>query len=156
METVTLEKNDLFNDSEMGFATIVSNMITSYRKVSIPLWESIGLTSGQPKILRYLLFHDGCNQKELSEQCNVEGATITSLLVGLEKKGYIERKVLENNRREKRIYLTRSGQSKALELPDAFRKLHQICSASLSDEEVQIFMELCRRVGDALDRQGLD
>ena len=55
-----------FSDQEMGFATIVSDMITSYRKVSVPLWESIGLTSGQPKIIRYLVQHNGCNQKGLS------------------------------------------------------------------------------------------
>ena len=142
-----------FSDQEMGFATIVSDMITSYRKVSVPLWESIGLTSGQPKILRYLVQHNGCNQKEISEQCNVEGATVTSLLVGHEKKGLVERRVLENNRREKRIYLTEKGWAKAEELPAAFRRLHQICSIGLSEDEVKLFMELCKRVGESLQEQ---
>ena len=145
--------NNLFSEEEMGFATVVSDMIMAYRRISIPLWDSVGLTSGQPKILKYLVDHDGCNQKELSEMCRVEGATITSLLVGLEKKGLVERKVLENNRREKRIYLTESGKAKVQDLVVAFRKLHEICSAGLSKEEVAVFMELCRRVSASLDQQ---
>ena len=73
--------------------------------------------------------------------CRVEGATITSLLVGLEKKGLVERKVLENNRREKRIYLTESGKAKVQDLVVAFRKLHEICSAGLSEEEMEQIMQ---------------
>ena len=30
------------------------------------------LTSGQPKILEYLLFHDGAVQKEIAEACYIE------------------------------------------------------------------------------------
>lgn len=145
--------NDLFKDEEVGFATIVSNMIMSFRKVSVPLWESIGLSSGQPKVLRYLLEHDGCNQKELSECCKVEGATITSLLSGLEKKGLVERKIPENNRREKRVYLTESGREKIEALPGAFRKLHDMCSADLTEEEISTFLILCQKVEASLNRQ---
>lgn len=39
-----------------------------------------GLMPGQPKILEFLLEHDGCTQKEISNGCVLDKSTVTSLL----------------------------------------------------------------------------
>ena len=42
-----------------------------------------GLTPGQPKVLDYLMEHDGANQKEIANACQREAATLTSVLNGM-------------------------------------------------------------------------
>lgn len=49
------------------------------------------LTPGQPKVLDYLIYHDGAVQKDIAESCHIEPATITSVLAGMEKSGLIMR-----------------------------------------------------------------
>ena len=53
--------------------------------------KDTGLTSGQPKILDYLMHHDGAIQKEIAVFCHIEPASLTVILNGMENKGYITR-----------------------------------------------------------------
>ena len=50
--------------------------------------KDTGLTSGQPKILDYLMHHDGAIQKEIAVFCHIEPASLTVILNGMENKGY--------------------------------------------------------------------
>lgn len=51
-----------------------------------------GLSSGQPKVLEFLLEHDGCMQKEIAHACSVEAASVTSLLNKMERDGLVQRR----------------------------------------------------------------
>ena len=79
------------------------------QKALVSSVKDTGLTPGQPKILDYLLHHDGAIQKEIAMFCHIEPASLTTILNGMEKKGYIERKSVENNRRSLHVYLTKTG-----------------------------------------------
>ena len=50
------------------------------------------ITIGQPKVLEYLFTHDGAIQKNIAEACQIEPATLTSLLLRMEKNNLVERK----------------------------------------------------------------
>ena len=69
------------------------------------------LTPGQPKILDYLLHHDGAIQKEIAIFCHIEPASLTAILNGMENKGYIERRTAGSNRRSLHVYLTETGKN---------------------------------------------
>lgn len=71
--------------------------------------KDTNLTPGQPKILDYLLLHDGAVQKEIAEACHIESATMTSVLLGMENKGLVVRKNINSNRRSLYVYLTDKG-----------------------------------------------
>ena len=71
------------------------------------------LTPGQPKILDYLLSHDGAVQKDIAAACYIEPATLTSVLLGMECKGFIIRKNINGNRRSLYVYLTAEGRELA-------------------------------------------
>ena len=51
-----------------------------------------GLTPGQPKILDYLINHDGAIQREIAVSCHIEPASLTAILNGMENKSCIERR----------------------------------------------------------------
>ena len=48
-----------------------------------------GLTMGQPKVLEYLMEHDGAEQKEIAMGCHVEAPSLTSILNRMERDGLI-------------------------------------------------------------------
>ena len=47
--------------------------------------KETGLSIGQPKVLDYLKEHDGTTQREIAAACQIEPASLTSILNGMEK-----------------------------------------------------------------------
>ena len=47
--------------------------------------KDTGLTMGQPKVLEYLMEHDGAEQKEIAMGCHVEAPSLTSILNRMER-----------------------------------------------------------------------
>lgn len=72
--------------------------------------SALGLSPGQPKILEFLEYHNGCEQKEIAKACEIEPATVTNLLARMEKVNLIERKQLNGNRRSLHVSLTKEGE----------------------------------------------
>ena len=68
--------------------------------------KDTGLTMGQPKVLEYLMEHDGAEQKEIAAGCHVEASSLTSILNRMERDGLIERRMLHGNRRSYHIFVT--------------------------------------------------
>ncbi|MCP1308585.1 MarR family winged helix-turn-helix transcriptional regulator [Paenibacillus tyrfis] len=93
--------------------------------------KELGLNAQQGKIIDYIYRNQDKNiiQKDLADRFHVRGASITSMLQGLEKRGFIERKIPANNERQKNIYVL----PKAVELIEAFNDSFQ----SVEDEIVQ-------------------
>ncbi len=121
----------------------VFSQIMYYRNKKIrPLMSDLGLTSGQPKILDYLSFHEGCTQKEIAKGCGVEPATVSDLLNGLVKKGYIEKRTAKENRRELHVYFTELGRHKHSEVRAAIDAVEAESMGSLTEEEMKVFRTL--------------
>ena len=84
-----------------------------------------GLTPGQPKVLDYLMEHDGANQKEIANACHIEAATLTSVLNGMEAKS-----------------LTDRGREMGREVTEAFARLEEYTFQDIPTEKVGKFMEM--------------
>ncbi|MBE9914421.1 MarR family transcriptional regulator [Paenibacillus donghaensis] len=93
--------------------------------------KELGLNAQQGKIIDYIYQNQDKNiiQKDLADRFHVRGASITSMLQGLEKRGFIERKIPASNERQKNIYVL----PKAVELIEDFNASFQ----SVEDEIVQ-------------------
>lgn len=74
-----------------------------------PYMSSIGLSSGQPKILNYLIKHDHCMQKELASACEIEPATVSKILDNMEEADLIKREIVVENKRAFAIAITAKG-----------------------------------------------
>lgn len=108
--------------------------------------KDTGLTPGQPKILDYLVFHDGVVQKEIAEACYIEPATITSVLLGMENKGLIIRKNLNSNRRSLYVYLTDKGKLLAEQVEIQFKDIEEKALSGFSDDEKEILTIFLTRI----------
>ena len=58
-----------------------------------PKAARLGLTRGQPRMLRFLGENDGCRQKDIAEKFYIRAASVSGILSTMEKEGLIERKV---------------------------------------------------------------
>lgn len=104
------------------------------------------LTPGQPKILDYLQNHNGCVQKEIAKGCHIEPASITVILKGMESKGYIERKMLNGDRRSLYVFLTEKGKKYIEYLNEKFDKVENTALKNFTEDEKQQLNDLLMRV----------
>lgn len=102
---------------------------------------ALGLTSGQPKILEYLLQYGESNQKAIAEYCEIEQATVGSILTRMEAAGLVVRTQRQGNRRSLYVRLTADGQAAAEEIKRVFACEEDAVCVNLTTEEQA---QLCR------------
>ncbi len=110
--------------------------------------KDIELTPGQPKVLEYLMYHDGAVQKEIAGFCHIEPATITSVLAGMEKNGLIVRKNLNGNRRSLYVYLTEKGRLLAGQTGEYFKEIESMALSGFDEKETKLLVSLLTRMND--------
>lgn len=106
------------------------------RKISARAQRELGLSPGQPKVLDCLIDNEGQDQKTIASICEIEQATLGSILMRMEDKGLIERKKLEGNRRSLFVYLTDYGREMAIKMQKIFDEEDKKALGSLSNEEI--------------------
>lgn len=116
------------------------------QKALVSSVKDTGLTPGQPKILDYLLHHDGAIQKEIAMFCHIEPASLTAILNGMENKGYIERRTINNNRRSLHVYLTETGKKYADRLNLEFARIESKALNGFNEADTQQLYDLLGRI----------
>lgn len=110
--------------------------------------KKLGVNSQQGRMIGYIYEHqdNGIIQKDLALAFQRTEASITSMLKGLEKKGYIERRIPKENERLKYIYVLPKG----AELIEDFNKLvvetEENIIASLTKQEKETLLALLLKV----------
>ncbi len=116
------------------------------QKALVSSVKDTGLTPGQPKILDFLMYHDGAIQKDIAKFCHIEPASLTSILNGMESKGYVKRRNSGKDRRSLHVYLTETGKKYSDRLSREFAKIESEALKGLSEEEVRQLRDLLSRV----------
>ncbi|MNW45355.1 Multiple antibiotic resistance protein MarR [compost metagenome] len=139
-----------------GMDTPFSNL---FREIGMKLKGSadarlneLGLNSQQGRMIGYIFENQekGIIQKDLADQFKRKGASITSMLQGLEKKGYIERVISENDERQKYIYVLEKGALLVEEFNKIFSEVESSITSSLSQEEIDTLQALLLKVKSSL------
>lgn len=110
----------------------------------------IGLTSGQPKVLDYLLKYGEADQKTIAAYCEIERATVGSILLRMEENGLIIRRQKNGNRRSLYVSLTDKGKEAAIKLMDIFQNVEMYATSQLSDDEEKTLCELLNKICNTL------
>ena len=105
----------------------------------------IDLTPGLMKSLFHLEQDDGVPMRELADHCGCDASYVTTIVDGLEDKGYAERRPHPTDRRVKAIALTEAG---AAAKAEAMAVLHAPPAAidKLSAAEQRQLRDLLRKV----------
>ena len=112
--------------------------------------SELGLNSEQGRTIGYISDHEGIIQKDLADFFNKRGASITSMLQGLEKKGYIERRIPKDNEREKRVYVLPKGSELIDTFNSKFEEIENEITSSLSQEEIETLKKLLTKINKNL------
>ena len=113
-----------------------------------PLLDKIDLTYTQYITMMYLWENNETNVKDLGEKLFLDSGTLTPLLKKLEKKGYIIREHEENDARNLKISLTKTG--KDLE-NDAIKVHDNMCKyINISNEEYIVLKKVITKILDNL------
>lgn len=105
-----------------------------------------GLMPGQPKILEFLLEHEGCTQKEIGEACVLDKSTVTSLLSRMLLLGQVEKIPEKEDRRISRIFLTDQGRSQARQVADICSSVDASAWIHVSPEDREHFIQTFQKV----------
>lgn len=125
------------------------------RRISSRAQKELGLSSGQPKVLDCLIDNEGQDQKTIASICEIEQATLGSILIRMEDKGLIERKKLAGNRRSLFVYLTDYGREIAIKMQKIFDEEDKKALDSLSSKEIDDLKKtlniICKNINKNLE-----
>lgn len=129
------------------FHKLLIGTLNSHYKKSTSQFRALGLSPGQPKILETLKQLDGCMQKELAMACEVEPATITSILPAMEKSDLIKRDIVyEAGKRALSVSLTDKGKAMEGEVARILDEVEQLSFRGFTEKEKETFLTLLERI----------
>src|SRR5215472_3889385 len=100
---------------QIDFGFNVARLARRLRQAVDAELGAYGLTEATWRPLAYVgRLGAGVRQKELATALGIEGPSLVRLLDGLERRGLIERREDENDRRARGIHLTRAGRDLAV------------------------------------------
>ena len=123
----------------MSYHKLMMENHTLFSKMVFERLSGQELSAGQPKVLEYLIEHDGVAQKD-----------ITSLLARMEKTGLIDRHSREDDKRYILVYLTEKGRARAEASIDVFSDVEEHVFEGFSDAEREAFISYLERVNGNL------
>nr|WP_301389349.1 MarR family transcriptional regulator [Enterococcus entomosocium] len=135
---------------------IVSNLMRSIMNKSRESMElrikDLDISQQQGRMIAYIAQNEdkGLIQKDLAQVFQRRDASITSMLQGLEKKGYIERRIPKNNERQKNIYVLPKGKALIDQTNEAFYAAEKELVKALNAEEVEELTRLLRKIDQSL------
>lgn len=115
---------------------------------------ALGLSPGQPKILECLMALGECNQKSIAAFCEIEQATVGSILLRMERDGLVRRKQRDGNRRSLYVSLTPEGEKLGAQMADIFRRADARAAAQLTPEEQKQLRVLLEKVYASVSPDG--
>ena len=117
---------------------------------------ALGLSPGQPKVLEFLLEHEESNQKAIADYCEIEQATVGSILSRMERDGLVYRIQRAENRRALYVSMTPRGRELAERMPEVLCRADARAAARLSGDEAALLCELLKKVCSAVDEDGAE
>ncbi len=134
----------------MSYHKLMMENHTLFSKMVFERLSGQELSAGQPKVLEYLIAHDGVAQKDIAEACIIEPATATSLLARMEKTGLIDRRSREDDKRYILVYLTEKGRARAEASVNVLSDVEEHVFEGFSDAEREAFISYLERVNGNL------
>ena len=137
-------------EDSLGFIVNVTARMMRQHLQQAFLQQQIDITAEQWGILSWLKEKDGQTQQEISAMSRKDKTTITRLISGLEKRGFIVRTTDAADRRTNRIRLTDSGRDVHAKLLPSVEALLRKASGDIPGGELQKLKSLLYRVCENL------
>ncbi|MDQ0108454.1 DNA-binding MarR family transcriptional regulator [Chitinophaga terrae (ex Kim and Jung 2007)] len=105
------------------------------------------------EILGILFRKDGVNQQEIADVIVKDKSSMTYLIDNLEKRGMVERREDQNDRRSKLIYLTEKGRALEKELNPWIREMYEKATMGMEMNDLQVALSQIQKMNENLRKQ---
>ena len=92
--------------------TLINRTAHAQQNYLRPYLKALGLSPGQPKLLRSLYMRGPCSQRQLADDNEIDPAAVCRALDGLERAGLITRQPAPGDRRAGLVSLTGEGRER--------------------------------------------
>ncbi len=110
--------------------------------------SGINLTAEQCRLLFTLFIQDGRPQQEISALLFQEKSSTSRLVDSLERKGYVQRKQVKSDERQRRIFLTAEGQALRNPCWQVAKRVQNNLKEHFSHEEWEQLIYLTRKLSE--------
>jgi DNA-binding MarR family transcriptional regulator len=138
-------------ETEDQIGALLKMVSTSMRREIEKAIRPLGLTPQQGQCLRVLSICPGSTHSDLERMLCVEKPSITSLVTGVEKKGWAVRQQHPEDARIKQVYLTDEGEALVKQCIDIVDQVKARLNQALSAEETAILSMLLKKLLIAYD-----
>jgi DNA-binding MarR family transcriptional regulator len=132
------------NKTAERLADLTFSLLQRCQEKEVWLAEEHGLFQAEFRCLRLFGSDESLNNKQISKRMKLSPSRLTRLIDGLVKRGYMQREIDQEDRRNMRIYLSRRGKTLTDTLNKAFIDLH---SEILQDIDVSQHEPLITAMG---------
>lgn len=101
---------------------------------------------GQHRMLSYIKNNNGCSQSDLANYLKITPASVATSTKRLEKSGFIEKVVDENNLRQNKLYLTDKGLKVWEDIGSFFDSLDEQTLTDISNEDIEKLTEILSKM----------
>ncbi len=108
--------------------------------------KTLDIAGSEHAIMMALAVEECMNQEELSQYLSLDKGTIAKTLVKLEEKGFVDRKVNVENRREKLVTLTYYGREEVGKIFGVSETWKQEVMKGVSDADQKVFFRTLLKV----------
>lgn len=147
------------NTNKPGFEICrTARLVKRYLDADRPKDFDDKTTSTHGRVLGYFYKnrHTDIFQKDFEQEFNIRRSTASNILSLMEKNGLIKRVSVSYDKRLKKIVLT----EKALEMQDklevVFGNLEQVIVKDISEEELEIFFSVLKKINNNLERNSVN
>lgn len=138
------------DDLGEGFSILIGEVARQWRQRLDERLRPMGLSQAKWRALLHLSLTNGISQRELSQKLSIEGPTLVRLLDRLSRDGYIERRDSPDDRRTKRVHLTRKSQRIIREIREVVKEVRQELLSGITEKELRAGASLLGRIRDKL------
>ncbi|MSP68534.1 MAG: MarR family transcriptional regulator [Alphaproteobacteria bacterium] len=131
-------------DTSLGF--LLNDVSRLLRRLFDQHARGLGFTRAQWRVLVHLERNEGISQSGLAEIIEVQNITLGRLIDRLEKSDWVERRADPDDRRVRRLYLTRAAQPVLARMHELAAVVHDQALASLSGAERSVLAAGLTRV----------
>ena len=134
----------------MTFDYLLMADYTMLQKCLMRRLKGTDLSSGQPKVLLYLIDHDGSIQSDIASACYLEASSLSSILDGMEKKQLVRRERDPRSRRSYCVRLTEKGMNLARRVRSEFDQLEKEMFSGLDETNLQSMLQALSHIHEVL------
>lgn len=114
------------------------------------LKRGMEVTVDQWVLMKFVHENPGCSQSTIAENAFKDAASITRMLDLLNKKGFVERTAIENNRRQFSIKLTKAGEQYIDTHIEFVQELRNLGTEGLTEDEINTLRKALLKIQNNL------